>query len=136
MIEFFPSITLLIWQSILRNLLQSAGRAGMKKSLTFQCMSALAKSDADGLDLWKRNGGTIRCENYHQKLDSAIGPWAVGACTAHSIMVLRTFLYNVSTGISRCGERNFGHPVVPLLFGSNPTTYSATSECGCVAKLL
>jgi hypothetical protein len=71
--------------------------------------------DADGLDLWKRNRGTVRCENYHQKLDSAIGPWAIGACTAHSIMVLRTFLYNVLTGISRCGEPNFGHPYLYFL---------------------
>jgi hypothetical protein len=61
------------------------------------------------------NRGTVRCENYHQKLDSAIGPWGIGARTAHNLLLLRTYCYNVSTGISRCGEPNFGHPYLHLV---------------------
>ena len=67
-------------------------------------------TDSNGLDLWLRKHGSTRAESFHQKLRAALGPWGVGARSAHYIMLLVTFQYNLHTGIMRCGEHNFGHP--------------------------
>jgi hypothetical protein len=39
----------------------------------------------------------------------AIGPWRIGAKTAHYMLVLLTYRYNVKTFARRCGGYDFGH---------------------------
>lgn len=65
--------------------------------------------DAHGLPLYYRLRGTVRTENLHQKMKAAIGPWNVGPQTAHMMLVLICYRYNVKTRIKRCGANNFGH---------------------------
>eukprot|EP00957_Ditylum_brightwellii_P206561 15349005-Ditylum_brightwellii.AAC.1 len=65
--------------------------------------------DSFGLPLYFRLRGTVRTENLHQKMKTAIGPWSVGARTAHMMLVLICYRYNVRTSIKRCGATDFGH---------------------------
>ena len=67
-------------------------------------------TDQNGIDLWIRFRGSTRAENVHQKLNSALGPWGVGAQTGHYLMLLICFRYNVQSRIRRCSGHNFGHP--------------------------
>ena len=64
--------------------------------------------DSDGLDLWLRRRGS-RAENLHQKMKASVGPLGIGAETAHNLQVLTLYEYLVNTGVTRCGEPNFGH---------------------------
>lgn len=66
--------------------------------------------DSKGLDLWIRLKGSVQCENIHKSMRTAMGPWGVGATVAHYLLVLIFYNYNVSTGICRKAEQNFGHP--------------------------
>jgi hypothetical protein len=66
-------------------------------------------TDYNGLDLWLRFRGSNRAENVHQKMSVAFGPWGVGARTAHYVLLLVSYRYNVQTGIRRYNEYNFGH---------------------------
>jgi 3'-5' exonuclease len=70
--------------------------------------------DSNGLKLWKRERGTNHCEVYHQKIDAMVGPMGIGARTAHYLMVLRSFRYNVSAYVTRLGKPNFGHPYLHI----------------------
>lgn len=65
--------------------------------------------DADGLDLWIRLKGSVRCENIHKVMRSAMGQWGVGATVAHYLLVLISHKYNVNAGIKRNAAINFGH---------------------------
>ena len=64
--------------------------------------------DSDGLDLWIRHRGS-RAENLHQKMKTSVGPFGVGAETAHNLQVIVLYEYLVNAGIARCGEPDFGH---------------------------
>ena len=64
--------------------------------------------DSDGLDIWLRRRGS-RAENLHQKMNASVGPMGIGAETAHNLQVLVLYEYLVNTGITRCGEPDFGH---------------------------
>ena len=66
--------------------------------------------DGNGLNLYVTNRGTNLNENFHQKLKVSIGPWAVGAASAHIIMNLLTLRSNVHARIKRHGDPNHGHP--------------------------
>jgi len=72
-------------------------------------------TDSNGLDLWLTNRGSTRAENFHQKLMTALGPYSVGAQTAHFIMVQVTFRFDVNSGIRRLDEHNFGHPYLMVI---------------------
>ena len=72
-------------------------------------MFVSAGKDSNGLNLYYRLCGTVCAENFHQKMDTAIGTWHIGARTAHNLLVLLAFRYNVTTMINRCGAYNFGH---------------------------
>jgi hypothetical protein len=63
----------------------------------------------NGLDVWLRLRGTIRAENIHQKMRVAMGPWKIGAATAHYLLVLLCYKYNINAGIGRCARPSFGH---------------------------
>ena len=65
--------------------------------------------DSHGLALYIRLRGTVRTENVHQKMKTAIGPWGIGAKTAHMLLVLLCYRYNVKSQIRRCGAYDFGH---------------------------
>ncbi len=39
----------------------------------------------------------------------AFGPWGVGDRTAHYVILLVSYRYNVNTGIRRYNAHNFGH---------------------------
>jgi hypothetical protein len=65
--------------------------------------------DFNGLDLSIRFRGSNRAENIHSKMSVAFGPWGVGARTAHFVLLLVSYRYNVHTGIRRCNDHNFGH---------------------------
>lgn len=71
--------------------------------------------DSDGLSLWLRLKGSNRCENYHQKLESAIGSWTVGPELGHYIMLLLTFRHNVNTDVQRYNGINFHHYELDLI---------------------
>lgn len=66
-------------------------------------------SDSYGLPMYYRLRGTVRTENLHQKMKTAIGPWAVGARTAHMMLLIICYRYNVQSAIRRCGAHDFGH---------------------------
>ena len=67
-------------------------------------------TDKNGLNLWIRMRGSTRAENVHQKMRVAFGPWSIGAQSGHYLLQLVSLRYNVSTGIRRCNEPDFGHP--------------------------
>ena len=71
--------------------------------------------DQNGLDLWWRCRGSVRTENVHQKMRVAIGPWGVGAKTAHYLLVNLSHRYNVNAGIRRLNQINFGHPYTQII---------------------
>ena len=66
-------------------------------------------TDSLGLLLYIRLRGTVRNENVHQKMKTAIGPWKIGAKTAHMLLVLLSYRYNVNTSKKRNGGYDFGH---------------------------
>ena len=72
-------------------------------------------TDSNGMDLWLRMRGTVRCENVHQKMRTAMGPWGVGAEVAHALLVLICYRYNVSAGVRRYGRIDFGHTHLHLI---------------------
>ena len=72
-------------------------------------------SDSHGLDLYYRMKGTVRAENLHNKMNNAVGNWGIGARTAHMLLVLLCYRYNVSGNIRRCGGHNFGHSELYLI---------------------
>ena len=65
--------------------------------------------DSDGLDLWVRLKGSVRCENIHTTMRNALGPHAMGAEIAHFLLILICFRYNVNLGIRRKARPAFGH---------------------------
>jgi hypothetical protein len=71
--------------------------------------------DSHGLPLYYRLRGTVRTENVHQKMKTALGPWAVGARTGHMMLTLTCYRYNVKSGIRRCGAHDFGHCELHLI---------------------
>jgi hypothetical protein len=71
--------------------------------------------DSHGLDLWIRLRGSVRDENIHQKMRSAMGPWSIGCELGHYILLLLSYRYNVSTGIRRTGDIDFGHTCLWLI---------------------
>ena len=71
--------------------------------------------DSNGLPCYLRLRGTVRTENLHQKMKTAIGPWAVGACTGHMLLVLTCYRYNIKSLVRRCGAYNFGHCELHLI---------------------
>ena len=64
--------------------------------------------DSNNLPLWHRRRGS-KAENFHQKMHAAAGPFGFGMETGHCLHVLLAYMYNVSAGINRCGEPDFGH---------------------------
>lgn len=71
--------------------------------------------DNNGLPQYLRLKGTVRAENVHQKMKTAIGPWGIGARTAHMLLVLISYRYNVNTTIKRCDGYDFGHYELHLI---------------------
>lgn len=67
------------------------------------------KEDMHGLPVYRRLRGTVRTENVHQKMETAIGPWGVGARTAHALLLLISYRYNANTTTTRCNGYEFGH---------------------------
>jgi len=94
---------------------EEKARKGMFEELADVSLYTWDGTDSNGLDLWLSNRGSTRTENFHQKLMTALGPYSVGAQTAHYIMLLVTFRYNVKTGIRRSNEHNFGHPYLQYI---------------------
>jgi hypothetical protein len=74
--------------------------------LLFWCIGV----DKDGLNLYIGLRRTTRAENIHQKMRGSMGPWGLGAWSAHYLLLLLSYRYNISTGIRRCNEHDFGHP--------------------------
>lgn len=72
-------------------------------------MHVKAGHDKYGLQLFIRKRGTVRAENVHQKMKVAIGPWGIGIRSAHYLLLLLSFRYNVSSNIRRKGYHDFGH---------------------------
>ena len=70
--------------------------------------------DSDGLDLWFCLRGSVRDENIHQEMRNCMGPWGVGTETAHDLLVLLCYKYNVRAGIRRMGDIDFGHTWLDL----------------------
>ena len=58
-------------------------------------------TDRYGLPTYVRKRGTARTENVHQKLRVALGPWGIGVKSAHHLLLLLCYRYNVSTNIRR-----------------------------------
>ena len=71
--------------------------------------------DCYGLDLWIRLRGSNRAENMHQKMKGTIGFWTVGAEIGYYLLVLLSYRYNISTGIKRYGDINFGNPYLHII---------------------
>lgn len=71
--------------------------------------------DSAGFDLWIRMKGSCRNELIHQKMSVAMGPWGVGAAVAHHLLLLVAYKFNVSTGIRRNFENDFGHMHLQLI---------------------
>ena len=94
---------------------EEKARKGMFEELSDVSLYQWDGTDSNGLDLWLSKRGSTRAENFHQKLMAALGPWGVGAQTAHYIMLLVTFRYNVKAGIRRSNEHNFGHPYLQCI---------------------
>ena len=65
-------------------------------------------TDLDGLSLYRSELGTNMNEILHQKYADLVGPFAVGTRIARVLTVLCSFRFNISVGISRGGEPNFG----------------------------
>lgn len=72
-------------------------------------------TDTHGLPLYIRHRGTGRTENLHQKMKTALGPWNLGAETAHMLLLLVCYEYNVKSMIRRCGGYDFGHSELHLI---------------------
>ena len=72
--------------------------------------------DSDGLDLWIRLKGSVRCENIHKSMRTAMGPWGVGATVAHYLLVLICYNYNVNTGI--CRNESLSNPFANIRYAS------------------
>jgi hypothetical protein len=66
--------------------------------------------DSDGLDLYTRRRGSNRAELYHRFLSLAFGPSIMGPEMGHYLMLLVSYRFNISTGVARCNEYDFGHP--------------------------
>jgi len=66
--------------------------------------------DSDGLDIYTRRRGSNRAELYHRFLSLAFGPATMGPEMGHYLMLLVSYRFNISTGIARCNEYDFGHP--------------------------
>jgi hypothetical protein len=68
-------------------------------------------TDSNGFQLWFRNDGSVRCENFHKIMRMALAQQdCVGIKTAHFLLVMIAFRYNVNTGVRRLGHHDFGHP--------------------------
>lgn len=59
--------------------------------------------DSDGLDLWISRRGS-KAENFHQKMHVAVGPFGIGAETAHYLQVILAYQYLINTGVNHCGD--------------------------------
>ena len=84
-------------------------RNGLYAELEDVSMYRQVGVDSDGLDLWIRLKGSVRCENIHRTMSNALGPHAMGAEVAHFLLILICFRYNVNLGVRRKGRPNFGH---------------------------
>jgi hypothetical protein len=71
--------------------------------------------DADGLDLWIRLKGSVRCENIHRTMRTAMGSHAMGAEVAHYLLILICHRYNVNLGVRRKARPDFGHIHLPVI---------------------
>ncbi len=69
----------------------------------------------NGLDVWICLQGSVQNENLHQKMMEALGPWGLGVKTAHIVLLLLCFWYNVTSGIARCRNHDFGQPWLYLV---------------------
>ena len=45
----------------------------------------------------------------------ALGPWGIGARSAHYLLILLSYRYNVATNIRRRGHHDFGHKELYLV---------------------
>ena len=72
-------------------------------------------TDSYGLDLWISIRGSNTAENTHQKMESTIGFWTVGAEIGHYLLFLLSHRHNISSGIKRRGDTNFGHPCLHII---------------------
>ena len=91
------------------NMFMKAIMRGEFEELSDVCMFLPCGHDSHGFQLYFRMRGTVRTENLHSKMHNAIGPWGIGARTAHMLLVLICYRYNINTDVTRCGGYNFGH---------------------------
>lgn len=70
---------------------ESKCEEGMFEELSDVCLFRHVGVDSNGLDLWIRLRGSNRCENFHQKMRSCIGPWVVSVETSHYLLLLLSF---------------------------------------------
>jgi len=91
------------------DLFEERVRRGLFEELPDVVMHEQIGHDKYGLPTFIRKRGTVRTENVHQKMKVAIGPWGIGARSAHYLLVLLIHRYNTATNIRRRGHHNFGH---------------------------
>jgi len=84
-------------------------RKGLFEELEDVILHEQVGHDKYGLPIFIRKRGTVRAENIHQKMKVSIGPWGIGARSSHYLLLLLSYRYNVSSGIRRKGDHNFGH---------------------------
>ena len=78
-------------------------------------MHELIGYNQHGLPIFIRKRGTVKTENVHQKMRVALGPWGIGARSAHYLLILLSYRYNVATNIRRRGHHDFGHKELYLV---------------------
>lgn len=88
---------------------ENKARRGYFEELSDVILHEEIGHDKYGLPVFIRKRGTVRAENVHQKMKVAIGPWGIGARSAHYLLVLLSYRYNVASNIRRRGYHNFGH---------------------------
>ena len=64
--------------------------------------------DSDGLNIYTTDLGTNLNETLHQKYSDLVGLCSTGIEQADNLLVLRSFRFNITIGIGRYGEPDFG----------------------------
>jgi hypothetical protein len=97
------------------NKLEANALAGLYEELGDVSNYLKGGIDSNGFQLWFRNNGSVRCENFHKIMRMALAHHSVGVKTAHYLLVMVAFRYNVNTGVARLGHHDFGHPYLHLI---------------------
>ena len=101
-------------ENILKNSLENSDYVMSRKYRTFQFENGMAEIRT-GLSLWLRLKGSNRCENCHQKMESAIESWIVGPELVHHTMVMLNYRRNEIINAQRYNGINFYHHELNLI---------------------